>query len=228
MFQSPRHPRPLESTQRQGHQFFVIKDPTQAFCREDLLEVYKGVPTFDQRRKIHPVRIGDPKSGTDFAPRHWRRHLHHHQRHGRTQESRFARKRVRANFARTIFGVELLNDDKRHVLQFVIIWRVIGFEGGKLPKIVFADFEGLHHIALRSKWKTFPIPCLDQVGNGLFEDQQGRWKQGKRSLGTNPTGGLVTVMPVPTNEASHTFSSLVHIFSSLMKSTRSVTPMGRH
>ena len=50
--------------------FFVIKDPTQAFCREDLLEVYKGVPTFDQRRKIHPVRIGDPKSGTDFAPRH--------------------------------------------------------------------------------------------------------------------------------------------------------------
>ena len=170
MFQSPRHPRPLESTQRQGHQFFVIKDPTQAFCSEDLLEVYKDIPTLDQRRKIHPVRIGDPKSGTDFAPRHWRRHLHHHQRHGRTQESRFARTRVRATCARTVFGVEVLNDDKRPVLQFEIIRSVIGFEGGKLPKIVFTDFEGLHRIALRSKWKTLPASSPDQVRNGLFEN----------------------------------------------------------
>ena len=181
----------------------------------------------DQRRKIHPRRIGDPTSGTDFATRHRRRNLHHHQRHGRTQESRFARTRVRATFARTVFGVEVLNDDKRPVLEFGIIRSVIGFEGGKLPKIVFTDFEGLHHITLRSKRKTLPATSLDQVRNGLFEDQEGRWKQGERSLGTNPTGGLVTVMAVPTNEASHTFSSLVHIFSRHMKSTRSITPMIR-
>ena len=122
----------------------------------------------------------------------------------------------------------MLNVDKKHVLEFGIIRSVIGFEGGKFPKIVFTNFEGWPHIALRLKRKTLPAESLGQVCNGLFEDQQGRWKQGERNLGTNPTGGLVTVIPVPTNEASHTFSSLVHIFSSLMKSTRSVTPMGRH
>ena len=121
----------------------------------------------------------------------------------------------------------MFNDDKRPVLEFGIIRSVIGFEGGKLPKIVFTDFEGLHHIALRSKRKTLPAASLGQVRNGLFEDQQGRWKQGERNLGTDPTGGLVMVMPVPTNEASHTFSSLVHIFSRHMKSIRSVTPMRR-
>ena len=134
MFQSPRHPRPLEGTQREDHQFFVIKDPTQAFCSEDFLEVYKDIPTLDQIRQIHPRIIGDPTSGTDFEPRHRRRHLHHHQRHGRTQESRFARMRVRANFAPTIFGVEVLNVDKKHVLEFGIIRSATGFKGGKLPK----------------------------------------------------------------------------------------------
>ena len=181
----------------------------------------------DQRSQMHPRRIGDPTIGTDFEPRHRRRHLHHHQRHGRTQESRFARTRVRVTFSRTVFGVEVLNDDKRPVLEFGIIRSVIGFEGGKFPKIVFTNFEGLHHIAFRLKRKTLPAASLGQVCNGLFEDQQGRWKQGERNLGTNPTGGLVTVMPVPTNKASHTFSSLVHIFSRHMKSTRSVTPMRR-
>ena len=160
----------------------------------------------DQRRQIHPRRIGDPTSGTDFAPRHRRRHLHHHQRHGRTQESRFARTRVRATFSRTVFGVEVLNDDKRPVLEFGIIRSVIGFEGGKLPKIVFTDFEGLHHIALRSKRKTLPAASLGQVRNGLFEDQQGRWKQGETSLGTKPTCGLVLVMSVPPKQGlSYTF-----------------------
>ena len=107
----------------------------------------------------------------------------------------------------------MLNDDKRPVLEFGIIQSLIGFEGGKFPKIVFTNFEGLHHIALRLKRKTLPAASLGQVGNGLFEDHQGRWKQGERNLGTNPTGGLVTVIPVRTNEASHTFSILVHIFS---------------
>ena len=182
----------------------------------------------DQRRQIHPRRIGDPTSGTDFATRHRRRNLHHHQRHGRTQESRFARTRVRATLARTVFGVEVLNDDKRPVLEFGIIRSVIGFEGGKLPKIVFTDFEGLHQIAIRSKRKTLPAPSPDQVRNRLFQNQQGRWKQGERCLGTNPTGGFVTAIPMPTNEASHTFSSLVHIFSRHMKHTRSVTSLRRH
>ena len=181
----------------------------------------------DQRSQMHPRRIGDPTSGTDFEPRHRRRHLHHHQRHGRAQESRFARTRVRETCAPTVFGVEVLNDDKRPVLEFGIIRSVIGFEGGKFPKIVFTNFEGLHHIALQLKRKTLPAASLGQMCNGLFEDQQGRWKQGERNLGTNPTGGLVTVKRVPTNEASHTFSSLVHIFSRHMKSTRSVTPMRR-
>ena len=181
----------------------------------------------DQRRQIHPRRIGDPTSGTDFEPRHQRWHLHRHQRHGRTQESRFARTRVRATSSRTVFRVEVLNDDKRPAIEFGIIRSVIGFEGGNFPKIVFTNFEGLHHIALRSKRKTLPAASLGQVCNGLFEDQQGRWKQGERNLGTNPTCGLVTVMLVPTNKASHTFSSLVHIFSRHMKSTRSVTPMRR-
>ena len=144
----------------------------------------------DQRRQIHPRRIGDPTSGTDFEPRHRRRHLHHHQRHGRTQESRFARTRVRATCARTVFGVEVLNDDKRPILEFGIIRSVIGFEGGKFPKIVFTNFEGWHHIALRLKRKTLPAASLGQVCNGLFEDQQGRWMQGERNLGTNPTGGV--------------------------------------
>ena len=181
----------------------------------------------DQRRQIHPRRIVDPMSGTDFAPRHRCRHLHHHQRHRRTQESRFARTRVRATFGRTVFGLEVWNDGNRRFLEFAIIRSIIGSEGGKLPQIVFTYFEGLHHIALRSKRKTLPAASLGQVCNGLFEEQQRQWKQGERSLGTNPTGGLVTVMAVPTNEATHTFSSLVHIFSSLMKSTRSVAPMGR-
>ena len=70
--------------------------------------------------------------------------------------------------------------------------------------------------------------ALDQVRNGLFENRQGRWKYGERSLGSIPTGGLVTVIPVPTNEASHTFSILVHIFSRYMKRTHSVSPMRRH
>ena len=100
----------------------------------------------------------------------------------------------------------------RCLLEFGIIRSVIGSEGGKLPKIVFTDFEGLHHIALRSKRKTLPAASLGQVRNGLFEDQQCRWKQGERNLGTDPTVGLVMVMLVPTNEASHTFSSLF-IFS---------------
>ena len=51
----------------------------------------------------------------------------------------------------------LNDDDKRPVLEFGMIRSVIGFEGGKLPKIVFTDFEGLHHITLRSKRKTLPV-----------------------------------------------------------------------
>ena len=79
-------------------------------------------------------------------------------------------------FLALYFGVEVLNDDKRPVLEFGIIRSVIGFEGGKFPKIVFTNFEGLHHIALRLKRKTLPAESLGQVCNGLFEDQQGRWK----------------------------------------------------
>ena len=64
----------------------------------------------------------------------------------------------------------MLNDDKRPVLEFGTIRSLIGFEGGKLPTIVFTDFEGLHHIAIRSKRKTLPAPSPDQVRNGLFEN----------------------------------------------------------
>ena len=45
--------------------------------------------------------------------------------------------------------------------------------------------------------KTLAAPSLDLVLNGLFQDQQVRWKQGETSLGTKHIGGLVMVMLVP-------------------------------
>ena len=54
--------------------------------------------------------------------------------------------------------------------------------------------------------KTLPAQSPDLVLNGVFEDRQGRWKQGETSLETNPTCGLVPVMPVtPKQGLSHTF-----------------------
>ena len=47
---------------------------------------------------------------------------------------------------------------------------------------------------------------LHKVLSVLFDDQQGQWKQGETSLGTNATGRLVTVMPVPPKRGlSHAF-----------------------
>ena len=54
--------------------------------------------------------------------------------------------------------------------------------------------------------KTLPAQSSKEVLNGLFEDHQGRWKEGETSLGTMPTCGLVTVMPVPPKQGlSYTF-----------------------
>ena len=54
--------------------------------------------------------------------------------------------------------------------------------------------------------KTLPAQSPDVVLNGVFEDRQGRWKQGETGLGTKPTCGLVPVMPVPPKQGlSYTF-----------------------
>ena len=45
--------------------------------------------------------------------------------------------------------------------------------------------------------KALLAQSLHKVLIGLFDIQKGRRKQGKTSLRSNPTGGLVTVMPVP-------------------------------
>ena len=50
---------------------------------------------------------------------------------------------IRANFARTIFGAEVWNDGKSHVLEFGSIRHIVGFDGAKLLKIGSTDFEGL-------------------------------------------------------------------------------------
>ena len=54
--------------------------------------------------------------------------------------------------------------------------------------------------------KTLPAQSPDVVLNGVFEDRQGRWKQGETGLGTKPTCVLVPVMPVPPKQGlSYTF-----------------------
>ena len=54
--------------------------------------------------------------------------------------------------------------------------------------------------------KTSPTPSLDKVHNKLFEDWQGRCKPADTSLGTKPTGGLFSVMSVPSKrDLSHPF-----------------------
>ena len=58
---------------------------------------------------------------------------------------------------------------------------------------------------------TLPAQSPGVVLNGVFEDLQGRWKQGETSLGTKATCGLVLVIQVPPKQGfSHTLSSLVH------------------
>ena len=81
-------------------------------------------------------------SGTDYAPRDRGRHRHQHQNHSRTQEPRFATMRFQVNFASTIFGEEVWNDGKRHVLYFGSIRHKILFEAAKLLKIGPTDFKG--------------------------------------------------------------------------------------
>ena len=54
--------------------------------------------------------------------------------------------------------------------------------------------------------KTLPAKSPDVVLNGVFENRQGRGKQGETSLGTKPTCGLVLVMQVPPKQGlSYTF-----------------------
>ena len=53
---------------------------------------------------------------------------------------------------------------------------------------------------------TLPAQSPDVVLNGVFEDRQGRWKQGETMLETNHTCGLVPVMPMPPKHGlSYTF-----------------------
>ena len=89
------------------------------------------------------------------------------------------------------------NDGKRHVLKFKSIRRTIEFKGALLLKIGSNDFEGLLKSHSGPKENTLPAASLDQVLNGILEDQQGRWTQGEISLGTEPTSGVVTLILIP-------------------------------
>ena len=89
------------------------------------------------------------------------------------------------------------NDGKSHVLEFGSIRHTVGFDGAKLLKIGSTNFEGLPKSHSGLGENTLPPPSLDQLLIGLFEDQQGRWKECESSLGTKPIGGVVTVIPIP-------------------------------
>ena len=129
-----------------------------------------------------------------------------YQYHCHTQEPRFPRTRFQANFLCFIFGEEVWNDGKRHVLEFGIIRHTILFEGAKLCKIGSTDYEGLLKLHSGPKENTLPAPSLDQVLNRQFEEQKGWWKYGETSLGTKPKGGVSTVMSVPPKRGlSHPF-----------------------
>ena len=65
------------------------------------------------------------------------------------------------------------NDGKRHVLEFGIIRHTILFEGAKLCKIGFTDYEGLLKLHSGPKENTLPALSLDQVLNRQFEEQKG-------------------------------------------------------
>ena len=88
------------------------------------------------------------------------------------------------------------NDGKSHVLEFGSIWHIAGFDGAKLHKIASTDFEALLKLHSGPEHITLPAPSLDQLLIGLFDDQQGRWKECKSSLETNPIDGVVTVIPI--------------------------------
>ena len=137
-----------------------------------------------------------------------------YQYHYRTQEPRFPRTRFQANFLCIIFGEDVWNDGKRHVLEFGIIRHTILFEGAKLFKIGSIDFEGLLKLHSDPKENNLRAPSLDQVINRKFEDQKGRWKQGETRLGTKATGGDVTVMSVPPKRRlSHPFKPGSYCFA---------------
>ena len=89
------------------------------------------------------------------------------------------------------------NHGKSHVLEFGSIRHTAGFDGAKLQKIWSTDFEGLLKSHSGPEQNTLPGPSLDLVLIGLFDDQQGRWKECESSLGTKPIGGVVTVIPIP-------------------------------
>ena len=89
------------------------------------------------------------------------------------------------------------NDGKSHVLGFGSIRHTAGFDGAKLLKVGSTNFEGLPKSHSGPEENTLPPPSLDQLLIGLFEDQQGRWKECESSLGTKPIGGVVTVIPIP-------------------------------
>ena len=89
------------------------------------------------------------------------------------------------------------NDGKSHVLEFGSIRHTAGFDGAKLLKIGSTNFEGLLKSHSGPEQNTLPGPSLDLVLIGLFDDQQGRWKECESSLGTKPIGGVVTVIPIP-------------------------------
>ena len=75
------------------------------------------------------------------------------------------------------------NDGKSHVLEFGSIRHTAGFDGAKLQKIWSTDFEGLLKSHSGPEQNTLPGPSLDLVLIGLFDDQQGRWKECESSLG---------------------------------------------
>ena len=108
------------------------------------------------------------------------------------------------------------NDGKSHVLEFGSIRHTVGFDGAKLLKIGSTDFEGLLKSHSGPEENTLPAPSLDQLLIGLFEDQQGRWKECESSLGTKPIGGVVTVIPIPetspliSSQARFVFSHTKH------------------
>ena len=108
------------------------------------------------------------------------------------------------------------NDGKSHVLVFGSIWHTVGFDSAKFLKIGFTDFEGLLKSHSGPEENTLPAPSLDQVLIGLFEHQQGRWKERESSLGMKPKGGVVTVIPIPktspliSSQARFVFSHTKH------------------
>ena len=95
-------------------------------------------------------------------------------------------------------------------------------------KIRSTNFEGLLKSHSGPKENTLATQSLDQVLNRVFEDQQGRWKQGETGLGMKPPRGVVAVMSVPPKQGlSHPFKPGSY-FSHHIKSKRAITPIGRY